>query len=79
MSLGDLYRKNKLSLAGQLRPNRFAPNRLSNEPVPEWKVDLQFLRGCWEAGESTELETDFFEWFDPSQKPPLWPDFLTKP
>jgi hypothetical protein len=29
MSRGDLYRKNKLSLAGQLRLNRFAPIRLS--------------------------------------------------
>lgn len=75
MSLGDLYRNNKLSLAGKLRVNRLMPTKLSNQPVAEWGVDLQFMRGCGEAGESTELETDFFEWFDPSQKPPRW---LTK-
>jgi hypothetical protein len=70
MSLGDLYRKNRISLAGQLSPNRFAPNGPSNQLLPEWKVDLKFLRSCWETGESTELETDFFEWFDPSRKQP---------
>ena len=80
MSLADLYRKNKLSIKSQLKPDRFRrPYYLPNQRVDGWTADLQYLRRCWEVGEASELETDFFEWFDPSQKPPRWPDWLTKP
>jgi len=79
MSLGDLYRRNKISLAGQLRPDRFKRlDYLPNQNVVEWRADLPYLRSCWDAGEATELETDFFEWFDPSEKPPPRPDWPTK-
>lgn len=80
MSLGDLYRRNKFSLAGELKPDRFRRKHyLPDQHVEGWNSDLQYIRQCWEDGESTTLETDFFEWLDPSQKPPRWPDLLSKP
>jgi hypothetical protein len=41
-------------------------------------VVLKEIRFCWEHGESAEVVTDFIEYFNPEDKPPRWPDWLTK-
>ena len=80
MSLGDLYHKNRFSLKGQLKPDRFGrPDRLPDQQPGEWSVVLKEIRFCWEHGESAEVVTDFFEYFNPEDKPPRWPKWLLEP
>jgi hypothetical protein len=80
MSLGDLYHKNRFSLRGELKPDRFGrADHLPDQRVELWRFYLQEMRYCWEHGEPVEVITDFFEYFDPTAKPPRWPDWLKKP
>ena len=79
MSLGDLYRHNKFSLIGDLNPDGFRrPDHPHDQRVEIWAMYLEQMRQAWEEGEATEVETDFFEYFEPEDKPARWPDWLTK-
>lgn len=78
MSLSDFYHKNKISIVDELPPSRWGQFHMPNKTVPTWKGYLRFMRAMWDLGETTELETAFFEYFS-GKKPRRWLNWLTKP
>ena len=69
MSPGDLSNQNIFSLEGELRADRFGSARIADQQVEIWPMYLEEMRWCWERGEATEGITDFFEYFNPTDKP----------
>ena len=59
-------------------PSEWEEPLLPGQVPTTWQAEVETMGMLWEAGYDVLLETPFFEYFDQRDKPPRWPDWLTK-
>jgi hypothetical protein len=62
-----------------LQPGRFRRSHyLPDQRVEIWPMYLEQLRGARQRREDTRVITSFIDYFNPTDQPKRWPDWMTK-